>query len=37
VVVMSKHSDPRLGTTTYRLTDLVRSDPDPALFQVPAD
>jgi hypothetical protein len=37
VVVMSKHSDPRLGTTTYRLTDLVRSDPDPALFQVPSD
>jgi hypothetical protein len=37
VVVMSKHSDPRLGTTTYKLTDLVRNDPDPALFQVPAD
>jgi hypothetical protein len=37
IVVMSKHSDPRLGTTTYRLTDLVRNDPDPALFQVPAD
>jgi len=37
VVVMSKHSDPRLGTTTYRLTNLVRSDPDPALFTVPAD
>jgi hypothetical protein len=37
VVVMSKHSDPRLGTTTYRLTDLVRNDPAPALFQVPSD
>jgi hypothetical protein len=37
VVVMSKHSDPRLGTTTYRLTDLRRGDPDPALFQVPSD
>jgi hypothetical protein len=37
VVVMSKHSDPRLGTTTYRLTDLVRNDPDPGLFKVPAD
>ena len=37
VVVMSKHSDPRLGTTTYRLTDVVRNDPDPSLFQVPSD
>jgi hypothetical protein len=37
VVVMSKHSDPRLGTTTYKLTGLVRSDPDPSLFQVPSD
>jgi hypothetical protein len=35
VVVMSRHSDPRLGTTTYRLTDLRRNDPDPGLFQVP--
>lgn len=35
-VVMSRHSDPRLGTTTYRLTDLRRVDPDPAQFQVPA-
>jgi hypothetical protein len=37
IVVMSKSSDPRLGTTTYRVTDLVRSEPDPSLFQVPAD
>jgi len=37
VVVMSKHSDPRLGTTTYKLTDLVRNDPDPSLFKVPSD
>jgi hypothetical protein len=37
IVVMSKHSDPRLGTTTYKLTNLVRSEPDPSLFQVPAD
>jgi hypothetical protein len=35
VVVMSKHSDPRMGTTTYRLTDVRRGDPDPTLFQVP--
>jgi len=36
-VVMSKNSDPRLGETTYRLTNINRSEPDPALFQVPAD
>lgn len=36
-VVMSKNSDPRTGETTYRLTNIVRSEPDPALFQVPAD
>ena len=37
VVVMSKNSDPRMGETTYRLTNIVRSEPDPSLFQVPAD
>ncbi len=37
VVVMSKSSDPRMGETTYRLTNIVRSEPDPSLFQVPAD
>jgi hypothetical protein len=36
-VVMSKNSDPRSGETTYRLTNINRSEPDPALFQVPAD
>ena len=36
-VVMSKNSDPRMGETTYRLTNIVRSEPDPSLFQVPAD
>jgi hypothetical protein len=36
-VVLSKISDPRMGETTYRLTNIVRSEPDPALFQVPAD
>jgi hypothetical protein len=36
-VVMSKQSDPRMGETTYRLTNIVRSEPDPFLFQVPAD
>jgi len=36
-IVMSKNSDPRMGETTYRLTNIVRSEPDPSLFQVPAD
>jgi hypothetical protein len=37
VVVMSRHSDPRLGETTYRLTGLSRGEPDRSLFEVPAD
>ena len=35
-VVMSKRSDPRLGETTYRLTGISRTEPDHALFEVPA-
>jgi hypothetical protein len=35
VVVMSKHSDPRMGETTYRLTDIKRVEPDHSLFAVP--
>jgi hypothetical protein len=37
VLVMSKSSDPRVGETTYKLTNLSRAEPDPALFQIPAD
>src|SRR5262245_35194151 len=37
VVVMSRRRDPRFGETTYRLTNLNRSEPDRALFEVPAD
>lgn len=36
VLVMTKHADPRTGETTYRLTDITRSEPDPSLFQLPA-
>jgi hypothetical protein len=36
-VVMTKRSDPRMGETTFTLTNIQRSEPDPALFQVPAD
>jgi hypothetical protein len=37
VTVMSTRSDPRTGTTTYKLTNINRSEPAPTLFQVPAD
>jgi hypothetical protein len=36
-VVMSRHSDPRLGETTFRLTQISRGEPDRALFEVPGD
>ena len=35
VLVMSKSSDPRMGDTTYALTNIQRSEPDASLFQVP--
>lgn len=35
LVVYSKTSDPRFGEQTYRLTNIVRSEPDPSLFTVP--
>lgn len=35
LVVMSKNSDPRTGESTYRLTNIVRNEPDPSLFAVP--
>jgi hypothetical protein len=37
VLVMTDRTDPRVGHSTYRLLKIGRSDPDPALFQVPAD
>jgi len=36
-VVMTKHSDPRFGETSYRLTNINRSEPSRTLFEVPAD
>ena len=36
-VIFSRRSDPRFGETTYRLERIVRSEPSPELFQVPAD
>ncbi len=37
VLVMSKQSDPRIGETTYRLTNLSRAEPSAELCQIPAD
>jgi hypothetical protein len=36
-VVLSKHSDPRMGETTYRLIGINRSEQARSLFEVPAD
>lgn len=37
VLVLTRHNDPRSGETTYRLTNIVRAEPDPSLFMVPPD
>jgi hypothetical protein len=37
VLVATKHSDPRTGETTYRLTNIVRAEQDRSLFEVPPD
>ena len=35
-VVYSKRTDPRMGEQTFQLTNIARSEPDPASFTVPA-
>jgi hypothetical protein len=37
VVVMSKHTDPRMGENTYRLTGINRAEPSRTLFELPSD
>jgi len=37
VLVMSRRSDPRMGVTEYKLTNVSRSEPAHSLFEVPAD
>jgi hypothetical protein len=37
VLVLTKHSDPRSGETTYALSNIVRAEPDRTLFEIPAD
>jgi hypothetical protein len=37
MVVSSMRNDPRMGQHTFKLTNIVRAEPDPSLFTVPAD
>jgi hypothetical protein len=37
MMVKSVNSDPRFGTTTYELKNIVRANPDSILFQIPPD
>jgi hypothetical protein len=37
LVMLTKTSNPKSGEQTSRVTNLERNEPDPALFQVPAD
>lgn len=37
VVVYSKRSDPMMGDTTFALSGILRAEPDPSLFTLPAD
>jgi hypothetical protein len=36
-LVKSSTSDPRFGASSYELTNILQSDPDESLFQIPAD
>lgn len=35
ILILTRYSDPRMGDSTYRVTNVVRAEPDPSLFQVP--
>src|ERR1700722_12333250 len=37
MVVMTKHSDPRMGDTTFTMSNIQRQEPAASLFQVPSD
>jgi hypothetical protein len=37
LLVKSTSSDPRFGDTTYQLTNIVQSSPDPDLFRIPPE
>ena len=35
ILVLTRYADPRMGESIYRLTNIVRAEPDTSLFQVP--
>jgi hypothetical protein len=37
MLIKSTSSDPRFGDSTYQLTNILQTSPDPSLFQIPAD
>ena len=37
MIVQMKHSDPFMGDTTYSVTNIQRTAPNPSLFTVPSD
>lgn len=37
IEMLMTYNDPRMGTTTIRVTEISRTEPDASLFQVPAD
>jgi len=37
ITLASRVVEPRMGEVTYRLSNITRREPDPALFQVPED
>jgi hypothetical protein len=37
MVVMTKHTDPRMGETTFTMSSIQRQEPAASLFQVPSD
>ena len=37
MVVMTKRTDPRMGETSFQMTNIMRQEPSASLFQVPAD
>jgi hypothetical protein len=37
VIVVAKRNDPRMGQSTYSLTNIQRAEPAATLFQVPSD
>ena len=37
MTILTKHTDPRFGETTYRVININRAEPDPGLFTVPSD